>query len=60
MSAPRPGRSVLSTVFRGAVTLGGERMRITRPFEDLREKKEKKEKKEKETDDSKRKNEPRR
>lgn len=57
MSAPRPGSSVLSTAFRGGITLGGNRMRITRPFEDLREKKEKKEK---ETDDSKRKNEPRR
>lgn len=57
MSAPRPVGSVLSTSFRGGVTLGGGRMRITRPFEELREKKEKKEK---ETDDSKRKNEPRR
>ena len=57
MSARRPGSSVLSTAFRGGITLGGNRMRISRPFEELREKKEKKEK---ETDDSKRKNEPRR
>lgn len=41
----------------GAISVGGGRIRITRPFEDLREKKEKKKD---DGEDAKRKHEPRR